>query len=212
MSDAKRKPQQERSRRTLEALVRATAAVLDRHGLEGTTVPLIAAEAGVSAGSVYRRFEDKDDLFRATFLNIVMGSVMSNEKHLRPELFWGMKMEATVRTLMAAIVKQFRTHPGLLTALERFLEADTDAAFKRKMAKLIATNYERIFEVLLLHCKEMKRKDAARAVRFAVLSAVTVIETRTLNNDLIWRTVLPLGDAELLDEVVGMVMGYLRTA
>lgn len=209
MSNVLLRPQQERSRRTLDVLIRATAAMLEKHGLEGVTVPLIAAEAGMSAGSVYRRFADKDDLVRATLLHVVMGSIEANKKSLRPEVFAGMKMEATVRALMAGIVKQFRVYPGLLTALERFLESDKDAAFKRKMAKLIAGNYERIFEVVLVHRKEIRRKDAARAVRFAVLSAVTVIQTRTLNNDLMWKTVLSLGDAELLDEVVGMVMGYL---
>src|SRR5689334_1896197 len=57
-----RSPQQARSRRTVERLLAATVAVVEAKGLAGVTIPEIAVAAGVSAGSVYRRFTDKDAL------------------------------------------------------------------------------------------------------------------------------------------------------
>lgn len=53
-------PQQERSRRTLMKILDAAASLFMSNGYENTTVADIAAAANISAGSVYRRFSDKE--------------------------------------------------------------------------------------------------------------------------------------------------------
>lgn len=58
-------PKQQRSRQLVATLVDATAVCISRHGLDGTTTPLIAEIAGVSVGSLYQYFDDKDDLIEA---------------------------------------------------------------------------------------------------------------------------------------------------
>ena len=57
-------PKQERSRRTLNAIVRASLELLSEGGLEGTTVQEIVDRAGRSVGSFYARFAGKADLLR----------------------------------------------------------------------------------------------------------------------------------------------------
>ncbi len=47
------------------ALIEATAASIARWGLEGTTLERIAAEAGLSRATVYRRHVSRDDLVAA---------------------------------------------------------------------------------------------------------------------------------------------------
>lgn len=61
----RKKPQQERSRQMVEALIDATARIIAKRGLDGTTTPLIAEEAGVSVGSLYQYFDGKDALISA---------------------------------------------------------------------------------------------------------------------------------------------------
>jgi len=61
----RKRPQQQRSRQLVGSLVDATAVCIARHGLDGTTTPLIAEIAGVSVGSLYQYFDDKDDLIEA---------------------------------------------------------------------------------------------------------------------------------------------------
>jgi AcrR family transcriptional regulator len=58
-------PQQERSQRFLMRVLEAAEAIVRRDGTEGLTMPAVAAEAGVSVGGIYRRFETKQDLLRA---------------------------------------------------------------------------------------------------------------------------------------------------
>jgi len=47
-----------------DSIIRAARAVFLRRGLEGTTAE-VAAEAGVSEGSIFKRWKTKADLFRA---------------------------------------------------------------------------------------------------------------------------------------------------
>src|SRR5437899_2360739 len=64
-------PQQARSRESLRKLLKAAAAVLAHHGVDGATIPRIAAHAGLTPGAVYRRFKDKDALFESVILGIL---------------------------------------------------------------------------------------------------------------------------------------------
>lgn len=50
-------------------LIRSVVAVVARDGMERTTVGSIAAEAGVSQSALYRCFQNKNDLLRATLLS-----------------------------------------------------------------------------------------------------------------------------------------------
>lgn len=59
-----RPPRQERSRVTVERIVRATQELLAERGPEGTTVEQIVARADSSVGSFYARFEDRDAAVR----------------------------------------------------------------------------------------------------------------------------------------------------
>src|SRR3990167_3819191 len=61
----RKRPKQQRSRQMVETLVEATALCIARHGLDGTTTPLIADIAGVSVGSLYQYFENKEELIEA---------------------------------------------------------------------------------------------------------------------------------------------------
>jgi AcrR family transcriptional regulator len=45
---------QERSRKTRARLLRAATEVLDQEGLDGATIPRIAARAGLTPGAIYR--------------------------------------------------------------------------------------------------------------------------------------------------------------
>lgn len=61
----RRPPQQKRSREMVERLLDATAATLAERGLDNTTTNHIAERAGVSIGSLYQYFPDKQALIEA---------------------------------------------------------------------------------------------------------------------------------------------------
>jgi AcrR family transcriptional regulator len=67
----RKKPQQERSRQMVETLIEATARVIAKKGLDGTTTPNIAEAAGVSVGSLYQYFDGKEALVAALLEKMV---------------------------------------------------------------------------------------------------------------------------------------------
>ncbi|MDX2008710.1 MAG: TetR/AcrR family transcriptional regulator [Myxococcaceae bacterium] len=60
-----RRPKQARSKATVDAVMEATARILERDGLAGFTTNKVAARAGVSIGSLYEYFDSKDAILRA---------------------------------------------------------------------------------------------------------------------------------------------------
>jgi AcrR family transcriptional regulator len=61
----RKRPRQTRSRRTVDALLDATEEVLRTHGYPGASTNRIARAAGLSVGSLYQYFGDKDGLIGA---------------------------------------------------------------------------------------------------------------------------------------------------
>jgi AcrR family transcriptional regulator len=61
----RRRPKQARSRATREAIVEATAQILERRGSEGLNTNAVAERAGVSIGTLYQYFADKQALLVA---------------------------------------------------------------------------------------------------------------------------------------------------
>src|SRR5688572_23455294 len=61
----RREPRQQRSRQTVDAVLDAVTLVLKRHGPDAVTTNRIAEAAGVSIGSLYQYFPDKQAIYRA---------------------------------------------------------------------------------------------------------------------------------------------------
>lgn len=64
-ANPRRKPVQRRSAETVDAVVEAAAQVFERHGYAAGTTNRIAARAGVSIGTLYQYFPDKDAILVA---------------------------------------------------------------------------------------------------------------------------------------------------
>ena len=64
-SAVRRRPRQRRARQTVDAILDAVIRVLKREGFKAITTNRIAEVAGVSIGSVYQYFPDKQAIFIA---------------------------------------------------------------------------------------------------------------------------------------------------
>lgn len=64
-ASTRREPKQQRSRQTVEAVLDAVPLVLRRHGADAITTNRVAEAAGVSIGSLYQYFPDKQAIFMA---------------------------------------------------------------------------------------------------------------------------------------------------
>ncbi len=129
---ARKRPQQERSRETVTAILSAAAHVFAHRGYANTTTNHIAARAGVSIGSLYQYFPSKDAILLAlaerhienTFA-VVLDEVREKRQAPIPEL---------LRALVDALVRAHQTEPRLHQVI--FAEAHPDAEFRRRLDEL----------------------------------------------------------------------------
>ena len=75
-----KEPKQARSRETFEAILGAAAQVFERKGYVGATTNRIAERAGVSIGSLYQYFPNKD----AILVELTGRHVQQGSEHLAP--------------------------------------------------------------------------------------------------------------------------------
>ena len=62
---ARNQPKQSRSRATVSAILEATIRVLDQEGYEAATTTRVAEVAGVSIGTLYQYFSNRDAILDA---------------------------------------------------------------------------------------------------------------------------------------------------
>jgi AcrR family transcriptional regulator len=83
---ALRVPQQQRSKEKVERILAATARLLERHEYEAVGTKLIAAEAGVSIGVLYRFFPDKHAIVSTLLAGWMDEYTAATERVLRDPL------------------------------------------------------------------------------------------------------------------------------
>jgi AcrR family transcriptional regulator len=204
----KRFAKQQRSARTEDKLLAAAIRVLDRDGLDGATVPRLAAQARLSPASIYRRFVDKDNLLRAAFLRVLEESNLRSDQNLRSRLL-SPDLVGTVGELLSMLLQQYRAHPRLLRALIQMLGTEPNSEFAKEARRRLEANLSSVAEALLAHRTTIRHPKPELAVRFAILSATSAIELATLAEDSLWTVALPMSDKAFVAELTRQTVVYL---
>jgi AcrR family transcriptional regulator len=110
---AVRKPVQARSRATVEAILDGAARVLASRGYSGTTTNHIADAAGVSIGSFYQYFADKDDVIAAQAAQFAQETLAFSWDHLDDARDEGTQIQGWLNS----IVTRAAQHEALIRVL-----------------------------------------------------------------------------------------------
>lgn len=204
-------PRQARSRESEKKLMKAALDLLGKSGLEGTTIPRVAEQAGLTPGAVYRRFPDKNALLERVILQIVEDQIAHVQRTFTPEVTTKTTLAALVEELVRTMLLGYRRHARLLRALRQFVQGSDHRAFKRKAAELEARNLEHVVEVLMTHRKHIRHPDPKTALLLAfVMLTGTLVELflgdDNLNN---WQQLIPADDESLTRELTRMFLSYI---
>jgi AcrR family transcriptional regulator len=123
----RRRAKQERARQTIAVVLEAAARVLQREGYAGATTNRIAEVAGVSVGTIYQYFADKDQLFDALIQREIEGML---------EVFRGITFaprEPIADALHRLLQLLVRARPEA-PSLYRSLEQVPNAVFRKRLA------------------------------------------------------------------------------
>ena len=205
-------PQQSRSRESLHRLLRAATEILQEKGLEGATIPRIAARAGLSPGSVYRRFPDKDALLRRVVIATLEGADRQTAASLTPDLATRFTLPVMAGKIVGGTLGSYRKHTRLLGSIAQFFRTHRSAAFRREVDAIETRTFRRVVQFLLRYRQDIHHPDPEAAVAFSLAVVAFSIRELVLMEMItdVWAPLLPKNDEQMVHELTSMMLGYLR--
>lgn len=191
-------PQQERSRALVEDILTAAARVFVEAGLDGATTNRIAEVAGVSVGSLYQYFPNKQSLARALLVRHVQEAEELRPAELRgePRLPLGERLRVAVRWQLAVHAQDPALHEALTLLAPRVLGMETIRAFERYYQQTLRS-------ILELYREELGDRDLD-------LAAFIVAQTmESLTHGAVLHHPERLADEALAEEITGLLVRYL---
>jgi AcrR family transcriptional regulator len=170
-------PQQERSRRTQERLLRAAEAVFAKRGIGRATVGEICAHAGVAVGTFYGRFRDKDALLRAYYERFFQRGVEAVAADFSSERWKGRPASEIVAAWVAWRVERYDRRRRLLRALLLWVRAHPSPEFRRQATRARPGIGGAFMRLLLERRAELRHPDPEQAARFVLV----LVESTTLD-------------------------------
>lgn len=191
-------PQQARSREMVETILAAATRVLVREGYEGANTNRVAEVAGVSVGSLYQYFPNKESL-----LVMLVGRHLAEMMAVFDEKFAeleGTGLEEGVRALVEAAIRAHAVDPELHRA---FVEQVPRVGY---LGAVREVEY-RIEAGLRGYLESREEKLAPEDLRLAAFLVVRTVESAT--HAAVLDRPHYLEDDRLIDELSALVLGYL---
>lgn len=191
-------PTQERSKQLVDSLLSATANILVQRGYEGLTTNRVADEAGVSVGSLYQYFPNKESLVEALirrWSDGLMETIADHYLEVRNE-----SIETAVDTMVRAALDSTRVdaklHRILTQQIPNVNALPALELFNRRMS-------ERVASWLELHREELEVEDLHLAAEIVVMTLAGLSDYA-----LIQRPEL-LDSPSFVQHLSRLVLGYL---
>lgn len=152
-----REPRQARSAATLARVLQAAGELAASLGLEELTINGVAERAGVSVGSIYRRFEGKQQLITALTERMLDEREEFVAERLRAA---GPSLAGVVTAYAHALLQSFTDSSNLFPELLRARETDALALGARTITEI----HRLLLDAALPHAGQIRRADPGTAL------------------------------------------------
>jgi AcrR family transcriptional regulator len=198
-----RQPQQDRSRKTREKIVRAAEDLFESSGYEATTTNAIARRARVSVGSFYLYFPDKRAVLTEIFhkaVDQIFGRAMEG---LKPEHWEKADLREGIRALIAGILDSRDVRPGIQRILhERYFK---DEQIKSAIDAMLREGVQAILRLMETLSERVRVRDR-EAAAFVIYATVDALAARVMLAE------SPIDAGRLTDELTDLIARYLFDA
>jgi AcrR family transcriptional regulator len=196
----RKSPKQERSQATVQAVLTAAAQVLVRVGYDRANTGLIAEAAGVSVGSVYQYFPNKDAVFRNLLEQGLEDLIAKTVEALAPlaEGTLAEQVRAFVTTLIAFKAENPKLHHVLKTELGRL---DGSRIVRRMTERYL----ELTRAAFAAHQDELRLDDPVRAALLVFGAVDGIVST------LLAQAPALLGEPNLVDDITAIVVAAVES-
>lgn len=171
----RRSPQQARSQKRVDEILEAASELLIEIGFEQMSTSAIAKRAGISVGSLYQFFANKDAVIQE------LGQRYLNEMaQMRAEMFSADSIYAPIPVLMARTVDLFvsfvERHRGFHYIYNSPWVAGDLKSVADVMSEQIVREIERILEGKAPHLPEDERHVAAKVLMYVIKGMLPLLE------------------------------------
>jgi len=189
----RRKAKQERARLTLEAILEAAARVLLERGYGGATTNRIAEAAGVSVGTLYEYFANKEAVFESVIRRELEALVRALQSQPSPRA--EAPIVETFTGILQAGMQAMRHGPELYRSLEQV----PGSTFRRQLVEVRTEVIGFVRRLLEARRDELRVTDLDTAA-FVVVSAVEGVAANASRE---------FFDEKLVREVTVLLESYL---
>jgi len=151
----RKQPRQARARHTVEAIIEASARILEEQGHGGFTTNAVAALAGVSIGTLYQYFPDKDAL---------LGALIARETTLLVEEAEAASLMTCGQEALDSLVQAAVRHQVRRPHLARILDFEEARLPSDVVTQLVRSRFTAILAQILARPDLPKQPDMAAAV------------------------------------------------
>lgn len=196
----RKQPKQQRAAETRQRVLDAAAQVFAEHGYAAGTTNRIAERAGVSIGSVYQYFPNKDAVLRA----LMDAHVDAGARLLTERLSGGLpeRLDDVLRLFVRAAIDNHRDNPRLHRVL--FEEAPRAPEFLNRLHELEQFSVDTAARLLEQHPEV--RADSRLNAQLVVATIDSLVHRLVTRPDV---GTDPVDFGEVEDEIVALLTGYL---
>lgn len=195
----RRAPQQDRAKATVDAIIEATAQLLVEEGFHKTSTNRIAERAGVSVGSLYQYFKNKEAIVSALLERFAEEQFQFLAERLSE--FEDTDLEEGVRRLVETLLEAKELNPELnkvfFEELPPIGQVDVLRDWTDQAVAVVSAALELRRDEIA-----MKNLDVAAYVLVNACHGI-------IHNTVVYRPQL-LRDDALAEETTRMILGYLR--
>ena len=168
----RKKPIQGRSRVTVDAIYEAAAQVFSKNGYAETTTDRIAERAGVSIGSLYQYFPNKDSILLGLVERHIEEAQQFAAEQMQEIQGAGQILPEMTKKIIETAIAQHSINPELHRVL--FEEAPRPESVK-EMTKQVEDNVMGVVELMLQNNPKIRLKNPSVAARmiFTTVEALT---------------------------------------
>lgn len=195
-----REPQQRRSRVTYDAILEATAQILVERGYAATTTNHIAKRAGISIGSLYQYFPNKE----AIAVDLLQRHIVSGPAYIESNITRSLKDRCAPEEMLKRFIVAACDHHTNSSALHKVLEEEVPQPVHIREA--IRRNENHYTEVLASWI-EQQRPQQVPNITVAARLVFYMIKSMTH-----WYILNQQSEVErtvFVDELTSIIMRYL---
>jgi len=123
----RKKPVQQRSRQMVECIIEASAKVVGEEGLAALTTNRVAEVAGVSNGSLYQYFQNRDDLLEALTERASQDVMALFDKLISQLDLSAVDVRATARMALQMVLQFMRSNPLYFELIRNWSQVPLEA-------------------------------------------------------------------------------------